>query len=210
MYTLVTKQRRAGRSSASLTVSHLKESQARRDLLGLALLALSIITLLSLFSMTSGTLIDPWRDFVRNLFGWGAIPAMLNVGLLGLGLLRSNLNIEIQPEPGKAIAARSRKPRPPVRNPHQVRIAPESLPWSGDLARDGTDEWLEVAAYVVKEAGRASTTTFLQRRWMTNVGYPHLGAKVSFNTPILSPPVLLIRGPFSPPEVFTKRQGKSG
>ena len=72
-------------------------SPVQRELVGLALLVLAVITLLSLFSITSGTVSDSWAALLRQLFGWGAIPVALGVGWLGTMLLWGSLRDETQP-----------------------------------------------------------------------------------------------------------------
>ena len=63
----------------------------RRELIGLGLLAVTIVTFLSLFSITSGSLSDGWAYLLRQLFGWGVIPIVLGVGWLGAVLLLGRL-----------------------------------------------------------------------------------------------------------------------
>jgi S-DNA-T family DNA segregation ATPase FtsK/SpoIIIE len=69
----------------------------QRELIGLGLLVLALITLLSLFSITSGTVSDNWAALLRWLFGWGAIPAALGLGWLGILLLWGSLRDESEP-----------------------------------------------------------------------------------------------------------------
>lgn len=63
----------------------------RRELIGLGLLAVTIVTFLSLFSITSGSLSDGWANVLRQLFGWGVIPIVFGVGWLGAVLLVGRL-----------------------------------------------------------------------------------------------------------------------
>ncbi len=65
--------------------------------MGFGLLVLAAITLLSLFSVTSGTLSDGWALLLRQLFGWGAIPVALGGGWLGIVLLFGSLRHESRP-----------------------------------------------------------------------------------------------------------------
>src|SRR5512136_828148 len=69
----------------------------QRELLGLGLLALAAITLLSLLSVTSGTVSDGAAALLRQLLGWGAIPLTLSVGVLGALLLVGQLRDESGP-----------------------------------------------------------------------------------------------------------------
>ena len=68
----------------------------QREILGLLLLALGVLTFLALLSATSGALSRWWARLLRLLFGWGAYPVALGLGALGLFLLLGNL--ELGPE----------------------------------------------------------------------------------------------------------------
>jgi S-DNA-T family DNA segregation ATPase FtsK/SpoIIIE len=58
----------------------------QRELIGALLVLFSLITLLSLLSLNEGALSRWWATIFTQLFGWGAIPAAILVGLFG-GLL---------------------------------------------------------------------------------------------------------------------------
>ena len=75
-------------------------SPIQRELVGLGLLVLAVITLLSLLSITSGALSDSWAGLLRQFFGWGAIPVALGVGWLGVTLLWGSLRDESEALPG--------------------------------------------------------------------------------------------------------------
>ncbi len=72
-------------------------SPVQRELAGLGLLVLATITLLSLFSVTSGAVSDGWATLLRQLFGWGAIPVTVGAGWLGILLLLGSLHDESEP-----------------------------------------------------------------------------------------------------------------
>ena len=63
----------------------------QREILGLLLLALGILTLLSLLNVTPGTVSGWWASFLRRLFSWGAYPVALALGAAGVILLAHNL-----------------------------------------------------------------------------------------------------------------------
>lgn len=63
----------------------------RREILGLLLLALAAITILGLFSVTSGALSNWWAKFLRSIFGWGAHLVAIAMLVAGIALLLSNL-----------------------------------------------------------------------------------------------------------------------
>jgi S-DNA-T family DNA segregation ATPase FtsK/SpoIIIE len=75
-------------------ILHRRLSPLQRELMGLGLLVVAIITLLSLFSVTSGALSDGWALLLRQLFGWGTIPVVVGVGWLGILLLLGSLRDE--------------------------------------------------------------------------------------------------------------------
>lgn len=90
--------RRRRKTSSNLIESIQRRLGAnQRELAGLGLLVLATITLLSLFSITSGAISDGWASLLRQLFGWGAIPVALGVGWLGIVLLLGHLRDESEP-----------------------------------------------------------------------------------------------------------------
>lgn len=66
----------------------------RRELLGGVLALWAMLTLLSLLSFTGGTFNEWWAGLFRQVFGWGAIPAAVGLGLLGLLLIFGRLSNE--------------------------------------------------------------------------------------------------------------------
>jgi len=63
----------------------------RREILGLLVLALAVVTILGLFSITSGTLSDWWTRLLRRVFGLGAYPVAVGLAAAGISLLFTNL-----------------------------------------------------------------------------------------------------------------------
>ncbi|MBI5563554.1 MAG: hypothetical protein HY870_01575, partial [Chloroflexi bacterium] len=57
-----------------------------REIAGVLLIALAILSFLALIFVATGSVADPWSDWLYNLFGWGAFGAVALVGGLG-GLL---------------------------------------------------------------------------------------------------------------------------
>ena len=55
----------------------------QREFAGLLLIAVSLITLLGLLSLSHGVLIDGWVRGLRLLLGWGAYPAAIGLGTAG-------------------------------------------------------------------------------------------------------------------------------
>lgn len=60
------------------------------ELLGIAVLAFSAITVLGVLSLTRGSLVDPWVQVLRRWLGWGAYLVPLAGLLGGLALLRGS------------------------------------------------------------------------------------------------------------------------
>ena len=71
----------------------------RQEIIGSTLLFVSVITLLSLLGLTSGTLSEWWSGLFSQLFGWGAIPATMMLGVFGGLLTFGRLRDENQPMP---------------------------------------------------------------------------------------------------------------
>lgn len=71
----------------------------QRELIGGALLLVAAITLLSLLSLTDGSISRWWGTLFSQLFGWGAIPGALLMGVFGGLLIWSRLKNEDAPLP---------------------------------------------------------------------------------------------------------------
>jgi S-DNA-T family DNA segregation ATPase FtsK/SpoIIIE len=71
----------------------------QQEIIGGLLLLLTTITLLSLLSLTKGSLSEWWADLFSQLFGWGAIPAAILLGIFGLLLTFGRLREESHPLP---------------------------------------------------------------------------------------------------------------
>jgi DNA segregation ATPase FtsK/SpoIIIE, S-DNA-T family len=63
----------------------------QRDLLGLALMVLAILTLLGLSRASSGAVLTWWATTLRRFLGWGAYAAAFALGFLGLRLFWDEL-----------------------------------------------------------------------------------------------------------------------
>jgi S-DNA-T family DNA segregation ATPase FtsK/SpoIIIE len=63
----------------------------QREILGLLVLALAVVTILGLFSITSGALSDWWARFLRHVFGLGAYLVAVGLAAAGISLLLANL-----------------------------------------------------------------------------------------------------------------------
>ena len=63
-----------------------------QQILALLLIALGVITLLSLFRVTRGRWADAWVDLLRYWLGWGAYPAAVTMLLTGLLWLQHHLD----------------------------------------------------------------------------------------------------------------------
>lgn len=71
----------------------------RREIIGGVLMFFSIITLLSLISLNDGLISGWWANFFRQLFGWGAIPALLLLAAFGALLTFGRLKDETKALP---------------------------------------------------------------------------------------------------------------
>ena len=66
----------------------------QREIIGGALLLFTLITLLSLLALTQGSLSDWWANLFTQLFGWGAVPATITLGVFGALLAFGRLKDE--------------------------------------------------------------------------------------------------------------------
>jgi S-DNA-T family DNA segregation ATPase FtsK/SpoIIIE len=60
----------------------------RPEVIGLILLALALLTGLSLLSISRGSFTEGWLQLLRTLFGWGVYLVPLGLGAMGIWLLR--------------------------------------------------------------------------------------------------------------------------
>lgn len=63
-----------------------------QQILALVIIAVSVITLLTLFQVTQGRWVNMWADALRHWFGWGAYPAAVTILLAGLLWLQHHLD----------------------------------------------------------------------------------------------------------------------
>ena len=66
---------------------HWQPSQLQRQIAGLVLLLLSIVTFLGLLGISTGSVLGWWINAVRQTFGWVAFAVSLGAGVVGLRLL---------------------------------------------------------------------------------------------------------------------------
>lgn len=59
-----------------------------RDVAGVLLIAIALMSLLALWNLTSGILLTPWSEFLSKWFGWGSYIIILAIGYGGLVLFR--------------------------------------------------------------------------------------------------------------------------
>ncbi|MFN2290380.1 MAG: DNA translocase FtsK [Anaerolineae bacterium] len=63
----------------------------QRDLIGLGLMILAVLTLLGLSNISSGALLNWWSLTLRRIFGWGVYPVVVGMAFAGLGLIWEQL-----------------------------------------------------------------------------------------------------------------------
>ncbi len=59
-----------------------------RDVAGVLMIAIALMSLLALWGVTTGILLTPWSEFLSKWFGWGSYIVILAIGYGGLILLR--------------------------------------------------------------------------------------------------------------------------
>src|SRR3972149_1562337 len=97
---LVTKSTARSGKSSSQARSRSRQSEPRRRQLrftfgargreigGLLLIMLALLSLLTLLGITPGSVSDWWVDVLRSIFGWGAFVVAILIGLLGALIIR--------------------------------------------------------------------------------------------------------------------------
>jgi S-DNA-T family DNA segregation ATPase FtsK/SpoIIIE len=68
----------------------------QRELLGVALMALSILSLLAVLNITSGVLSEWWSTTLRQIFGVGAVVIAILIGTTGFAIYRIALGSRLQ------------------------------------------------------------------------------------------------------------------
>ncbi|MRS03233.1 hypothetical protein EG832_08435, partial [bacterium] len=74
------------------------------DLIGLVLIVITIISLLGFFGISKGALISPWIRMLNKYLGWGAIIAIVMIGLTGVAALRYSAGKSFPLSLGRVIA----------------------------------------------------------------------------------------------------------
>ena len=63
-----------------------------RDAFGVFLIAMSLMSLLSIWNLTGGVLLTPWSTFLESWFGWGSYLLILAMAFGGLSLIRRDVS----------------------------------------------------------------------------------------------------------------------
>ncbi len=79
------------KSDPATEVPGLNAARYRREIVAVLLVALGLITLLSLLSVTRGAWIHWWDQWLRRVFGWGAFLAAAGFVAAGVSLLKPRL-----------------------------------------------------------------------------------------------------------------------
>ena len=75
-----------------LTRFNLHFGRFLRDAFGIFLIAIALMSLLSLWGLTGGVLLTPWSTFLASWFGWGSYLIILAIAFGGLSLIRRDIN----------------------------------------------------------------------------------------------------------------------
>ncbi len=96
------KSRRSSRKTPAPTIQISLDIQL--DILGYALLAVALLTLLALVSAERGQLLGPWVDLLSRTFGWGVYLVPFFVGAVGLYLVLRRFGDRIpRPQPEQVV-----------------------------------------------------------------------------------------------------------
>ena len=75
-----------------LTRFNLHFGRFLRDAFGVFLIAMALMSLLSLWNLTGGVLLTPWSTFLESWFGWGSYLLILAMAFGGLTLIRRDMS----------------------------------------------------------------------------------------------------------------------
>lgn len=75
----------------------------RREVSGILLILLALVTLLALSGLTQGGLLGGWTRLLRQIFGWGAFAVCLFLAALGFHLALSRVRSLARPDSGRII-----------------------------------------------------------------------------------------------------------
>jgi S-DNA-T family DNA segregation ATPase FtsK/SpoIIIE len=64
-----------------------------RDIFGVLLIALALMSLLALWNLTGGLLLTPWSSFLASWFGWGSYLLIIAMAYGGLTLIRKDVGV---------------------------------------------------------------------------------------------------------------------
>ena len=75
----------------------------QREIAGIVVILMAIVTLFGLLGLTSSNLLLPWTNLLRQFAGWGAIPLALTAVVIGVFLMLRRTERSIHPYPGQVI-----------------------------------------------------------------------------------------------------------
>jgi S-DNA-T family DNA segregation ATPase FtsK/SpoIIIE len=102
-------RKRSGRTNQPTSQSTWDERVIRqlipwqREIVGILVFLLAIVTLLGLLGLTNSKLLLPWTRLLRQFAGWGAIPLALTAALIGVFMILRRTERSIHPYPGQVI-----------------------------------------------------------------------------------------------------------
>jgi S-DNA-T family DNA segregation ATPase FtsK/SpoIIIE len=75
----------------------------QREIVGILLFLVAIVTLFGLLGLTNSGLLQPWTKLLGQFAGWGAIPLALTAAVIGVFLILRRTERSIHPYPGQVI-----------------------------------------------------------------------------------------------------------
>jgi S-DNA-T family DNA segregation ATPase FtsK/SpoIIIE len=102
-------QKRGGRAKQAPPQSTWDERLIRqlipwqREIVGIVVILLAVVTLFGLLGLTESNLLLPWSRLLRQFAGWGAIPLALTAVVIGVFLIMRRTERSIHPYPSQVI-----------------------------------------------------------------------------------------------------------
>ncbi len=75
----------------------------RREILGLIIFVVSVISLLALIGLTRSGLLAPWTDLLRQIAGWGVYLLCITGIVLGIYIMIARMTLPVRVKPGQVV-----------------------------------------------------------------------------------------------------------
>ncbi len=75
----------------------------RREILGLIIFVVSVISLLALIGLTRSGLLAPWTELLKQIAGWGVYFLCLSGAVFGIYIMIARMTLPVRVKPGQVV-----------------------------------------------------------------------------------------------------------